>query len=308
MELDTVAARVKAGHPRERPSRIARTGSLTCVRPGVYLDAETWAGLSEEARHLVRMRAAQHVLGPDTRFSHESAAVALGIPVIGGLPRRPSVLVPPDGSKSSSLVRRVHRAASPGQLQRHDGFVLTSTAQAVLDIAATRSPLAGVVAASHVRRHLGMPLDVLQDALAESRPYRGARSIEHALGASTEFSDSPLETLVLVRIRDLGFAEPVQQQEIVARGRSYRVDFSWSDGALVLEADGRVKYEDADLLDERTPEQVFWAEKRRADAISEHVARLTRTTWDDAWSGAALEQQLLTLGVPRIHPPSALTR
>jgi len=308
MDLDTIASRAAIGDPRERPSRLAKAGLLERLRPGVYLDAEAWAKLGEAERHLARMAAARHVLGDRTVFSHESAAVALGIPVLGGLPTRPCVLVEPGGSKSSGLVRRVHRDRGDGVLRRASGFLIPAVSQVVVDLAASRTPLAAVVAVSHARRRLGLPLGVLQAQLGLDRPRRGARSVERALVESTDLSDSVLETLTLVRIRDLGFAEPEQQREVSAGGRRYRVDFAWEDGEIVLEVDGRVKYEDPDLLGERSGAAALWGEKRRADAILSSVRRLVRATWSEVWEGHELERRLLAAGVPRARRPRPLTR
>lgn len=161
---------------------------------------------------------------------------------------------------------------------------------------------------SHARRFLGLSLDVLCGTFDCNRPYRGARLVEQAITASTDLSDSVLESLALVRIRDLGFAEPVQQWEVRVGSDRYRVDFAWEHGAIVLEVDGRAKYENATMLEGRSGAQVVWEEKRREDAIRASAERFARAGWTDAWDGVGLERRLLAAGVPRVRPPRPLTR
>ena len=86
-----------------------------------------------------------------------------------------------------------------------------------------------------------------------------------------------------------------------------RQDFAWEDGRIVLEADGRVKYADAEMLGGRDAAQVLFDEKVREDALREVVDRIARTTWADAWRGAPLERTLLRLGVPHRRPAGRLT-
>ncbi len=306
-ELVPLAALEARGEPRERAPRLAAGGQLVRVRRGFYAAADAWSNADAAARQVVRMRAVQLALGSETVFSHTSAALVHGIPLIGGVPSRPHLTVRVGSSKTSAAAVRTQRDLDPGEIELVDGFRVTALLRTVLDLVACSRPLAGLVAVSHARRFLGLGPERLLEMIERERPFRGARPAERAVLGSTDASDSPLETLVLTRCRDLGFAEPEQQREVAAGRRRYRVDFAWEDGRIVLEADGRGKYEDPELTAGRSPVEVVLAEKRREDAIRRRVERFARVTWADAWDGVGLARVLEDLAVPRTRPPRPLT-
>jgi len=299
MDILTIPHLVAEGRPREQAARLAAADSLRPVRPGMYLAPSVWDSMDEEQRHLARMRAAQLRLGAATVFGMESAALVQGIPVLAGRPGRPCVIVRPGGSRSSSLVRRVHAALAPGELEERNGFVLTSPLRTALDLAATLSPMAGAIALSDVARRFGVTPAAIEAAVDERRRFRGVRRIAFAAGEASRASESPLESLVLVRVRDLGFEEPEQQRTFEVDGLVYRVDFFWAEPGVVLEADGRMKYVGPEAL---------WAEKLREDALRGVVRRFVRTTWEEAWDATALARKLEAAGVRRVRAPRPLTR
>jgi len=299
IELRTPAAGAADGSARERLARAARRGSLDRVRHGFYAEPEEWRAASPDARHLARIRAADAAARGRPVFGGESAALLHGIPLLGGPPIRPVVIVPPGGARSTAPVRRMQRALTRGEITTVAGVVVTTPARTAVDLAFAGPPLRATIAVSHVRRHCGVSLAALSALAAARGAVPGARRAMAALRASTGLADSPLETLVLSRLRDLGFAEPVQQFPVSTIEGEFRVDFAWDDGRLVLEADGRMKYLDEDAL---------WAEKRREDAIRERCAAFARASWDDAWAGSELARKLERLGVPRVRRPRPLTR
>ena len=137
-------------NPGERAAlyRAAARGRFVRVVRGVYVAADYWAGLGFEQRHLARMRAI-HLLRPGTVFSHLSAAIVWGIPVVGGdvdapddahetAPGRGSIQGRPlagvaDGGGAEEplgpVVAVVHApripARPPGQLHRRTGMRMT---------------------------------------------------------------------------------------------------------------------------------------------------------------------------------------
>ena len=288
--------------------RETRRGALARLRPGVYAEGEAWRAAGLEERHLALMRAAQNAARSRLVFSHESAAILHGIPLIGAPPERPRIVVPPGSARSSSLVQRTCRSSGDFDVVALGDLLATDLVTTAVDVAASRSTLGGVVAMSHVRRHAGVPPERIRERIDDRRPFRNARAAERALAESTAGSDSPLESLVMVRCADLGFEAPEQQRPIVVGAGEYRLDFAWRDGRIVLEADGREKYEDERILDGRDPHDVLWQEKLREDAIRARVDAFARTTWAEAWAGAPLAETLARLGVPRVRPARPLTR
>ena len=282
----------------ERLTRAARRGELTRVARGVYAATAAWQAVSPEARH----RALAAVLAPGppgSGFSHETAAALHGIPFVGDWPDRLCSTVAPGSGDSSGVMRRTRLSLDGDDLTTVDGIPVTTSVRTAVDLAMRRSLLAGIVAVSHVR-HLGVTRDAIDAAITARGAAAGVRRARIALARSSAQSESPLESLVLARCEDLGFVPPAQQTEVIGLdGRAYRCDFSWCDGQIIVEADGRGKYRDATMLAGRTPDEVLWAEKRREDAIRPTRRAFIRIGWTDAYRGTELERRLAAVGVPR---------
>lgn len=304
LDAITVAATLAAGESPRVLQREAKRGALTRVAHGHYLPEDAWRAASPEGRHRVRMWAATaSARAAPPVFSHESAAVILGLPLIGTLPDRPHVTVAPGGGKSTRSVRRTQQHLRDDEVVEIDGMRLTAPLRTGVDLAASRSLLTGVVVLAQLRRSHLVSADAIAAELARRRPFRGAARVERALALSTAGSDSALESLVVVRCHDLGFEPPVQQLEVPAGGHRYRVDFAWREGRILAEAEGRAKYVAPDLLRGRSSADVVWEEKLREDLLREHCDTFIRITWADAWDGAGLAAKLLRAGVPRPGRP-----
>ena len=94
-------------------------------------------------------------------------------------------------------------------------------------------------------------------------------------------SESPGESLLRMRLGRMGLS-PAEQVII----GSARVDFLIDD-ALVIEFDGRAKYER-----DGTPAEAHWAEKRRNDMLVERGYEVIHVTWDELWDERALELRI----------------
>ncbi|MBO9578004.1 MAG: hypothetical protein J7480_04460 [Microbacteriaceae bacterium] len=230
-----------------------------------------------------------------------------GIPILGQWPGTVRTTVPRGGGWSSGVVERTHRRLAPEDIVELDhGVRATSVERTLVDLGATRSALSAIVAISHARRG-GTSLESIEAALVRAGRMVGVGKARIAVQGSVAGSDSPLETLVVVRCRDLGFAAPEQQRAVRGvDGGMYWVDFAWRDGAILGEADGKLKYRAVE--GRPTPAEVLWSEKRREDAIRQRCGAFLRVGWDDAWHGAGLELRLLEAGVPRVRLPRPLTR
>jgi hypothetical protein len=90
---------------------------------------------------------------------------------------------------------------------------------------------------------------------------------------ASPLAESPLESLTRLCVLDAGLPPPQLQARIVdpADGWSCRVDMLWRQQRVVLEADGRVKYTDAEL----------WHEKRRQHRLERLGYRVVRAIWAD---------------------------
>jgi len=284
--------------------RGAARRELVRIAPGAYVSHREWLEAEESDRHRAIARAVQARASVPLVFSHESAAAFHGIPIIGEWPDWATVTVRRGGGDRSAAVRRVHRSlAAEDVVTGPGGLRITSVERTVIDLAANRGTLSSVIACSHAR-HAGLSVERIDAAIARAGRMPGIRAVRAALRQSSEHSESPLETLVLIRCRDLGFAEPEQQRVMLGTdGVRYRVDFAWRDGAIVLEADGKLKYRSEP--GRPTPFDVLWAEKRREDAIRGRGPVFVRASWEDAWHGDGLERLLVGAGVPRRRMPLA---
>lgn len=307
-ELILVRDALSNGTTPQQIHRLERAGELVRIRPGAYLPTQVWASLRPEARLRVRVIAAHHCLPGMPIFSHESAAVLQGIPLVGALPERAHVLVGASAPRSTPTLLRTSRRLSAADVASTDGILATSPLVTGLDLAATRTRLGGAMALSDIQHRLGVGLEELEARVEAARPFRGVRRIDEALRLSSPQCESPLESLVFVRCDELGFPRPEQQRRVDTAIGHFFVDFSWDDGQIVLEADGFGKYLDPALLGDRATAERVMAEKAREDAIRAVVRAFGRTTWRDAYAGAPLGRELERLGVPRIRRPIVISR
>jgi uncharacterized protein DUF559 len=108
------------------------------------------------------------------------------------------------------------------------------------------------------------------------RGTRGSRRALEVLALADPRIESPLESLIHLALYDSGFALPEPQTWLRgADGKRYRVDFFWPDFGLILEADGRGKYSDDQL----------WDEKKREVALTRAGYRVVRVRWADLGAG-----------------------
>ncbi|WBU37676.1 hypothetical protein [Homoserinibacter sp. YIM 151385] len=291
----------RIGAPRSLQSR-RHAGELHRIRRDAYIDRETWAALDPAGRHLARMRAVAASARTEPLFSHESAAIAWGIPLVGVSLARVHVEVPAESAaRSRGDVVRHRREHRHGASQRARGLRVTSRIETLLDLAADRPHPVAVVAADHLLAAAPDP-DALRAVILEEiegrRPFRGARPAEAALRQATGLAESPLESLCMVRFAELGITMPEQQVEfLLDDGERGRVDFFWRREGVVLEADGWRKLEDPELLAGRMPAEALRDEKRREDAIRRRCRTFVRVEWDDVWHGHGLRRKLENTGL-----------
>ena len=278
----TLADARRVGLDPRRLYAAERRGALARVRPGAFVRATVWAGMTPEERHVVRVRAAATTLH-DPVFSHESAAAAWGMPLLGDVAdvhiARPRAR---GGSSWSGVVQ--HESVDEPKAVRHGGVLVTPVVDTVLDLAATRPFAAAVVVADHALRSGLVAADRLVAAATERQRRRGGRRALVVARFADPRAESPGESLSRARIHELGLPAPALQRRLRDRdGVIGRVDFWWSSLRLVGEFDGRLKYRAGGGVDDpRPPEERVWAEKLREDRLRAAGARVARWTWADA--------------------------
>ena len=286
---------------------------LTRVRRGVYVRSDDWPGTEREARHYVRMQAVVTAMRTQPIFSHASAAVIWGIPVVGRFDGVHIAAGSRSGRRSRfGLIWHNHRLGDADVVE-FAGHLVTSLERTLWDLACTSpmpaavaaidagiavrlaSPLGGVVA--------GMPRAALLDSFAARGAARGSRRA----GIAAEFGDgrsgSPGESISRWNMHALGFPAPELQVPFArADGGRDIVDFDWPEFGVFGEFDGRGKYLRDEFTGGRPIEDVVYAEKQREDRVRRHRPRGIRWGWSVASEPAALARELRAGGLPQGRP------
>ncbi|MDH2443900.1 hypothetical protein QDR37_08095 [Amnibacterium sp. CER49] len=279
----------------ERPDRTAGTG-LERVRRGVY--AIAGADQDAAARYRRHVLAADRTLAGPRLFSHESAAVLLGLPVLCW-PREVHLLEERRSGGRSQLDIRRHcvglERADPVWI---DGVLVTSPARTVFDLALARPFVdAVVVADAALRLHPGVR-EQLSDIAEWYGHRRGHARLARVLAFANGLSGSPGESVSRVQIHESGFIAPMLQFEVVTGGRSEFGDFGWPEVRALGEFDGEVKYREDRYRLGGSVEDVVVREKNRENRMRRVMPRFARWDWRDLRAGR-LERILVAAGVPK---------
>ncbi|WP_065963897.1 hypothetical protein [Curtobacterium sp. UCD-KPL2560] len=301
--------------PAERRSlqRQVRRGTLVAVRPGALVDPADVAGLRPEEQHLLLVRATAPRIVPPLVLSDRSAAAAHGLPFVGPTPDRVEVRDPRRSRTETTArlrVRPVRQRTSTGtdrwsgtppfRPADFAGVVVEPLVDVLVEVASTEpllSALPMIDAALHDRRILP---EMLVDEL-RSADWKGHAKVAAAVEMGSAASGSPAESVCRVRFRQLGLAQPVQQHRFVRPGhRDAVVDFWFPDHGVVVEVDGRAKYEDDAMLAGRSTAEAHWQEKQREDFVRSFAAvrRVVRVTWADLMDPERLRAALVRAGLP----------
>lgn len=264
------------------------------VARGTYAPAVLWRELTPWDRYLARVHAVA-AARPGCVFSHESAAVLLGLPVIGE-PADVHVLAGPAATGGDRGGLRVHTTHDAREVLVADGISLTTAAECAVDIARSRHEAVGLsVADAALRTHPELSPEMLVARNEARASSRGRRRARWALHRATADAESTLESVSRAVIEWLGYPEPALQT-VFDRDRS---DFWWPDARTVGEADGDLKYDGrfgdaSSLLRNR---RLRDARLRQAGA-----RRVAHWGWSDAVEYASLDGILSGAGLRRVRP------
>lgn len=267
---------------REQPDRASQRAvwkattddRLVRLVNGVYLPADRWSELDDRGRHLQVMRAVTVQRDRRLVFSHRSAAVAWGLPLLGALGLDAHVVASRAGGGRSDdhLVR--HCVDIPLESLFIDGLEVTSLPRTIVDIARSSGFVEGLIVADAALAGVAVPglglRSVTKLDLAREIPGPGSRGVAFARSV-VEFADhrsgSPLESTSRASMATAGLSRPRLQHEFNDADGRMIVDFWWPEWGVVGEADGRSKYEDPRFRNGRSLEQVLVDEKWREDRI-----------------------------------------
>lgn len=252
----TVAAEVRAG-------RWQRVGV------GAYVPTGSVPTRGERA--LARIAAVHQRLPGSHWFSHESAALVWGLPVW----RVPEVThlrqTGRPGSTRDRALRRHTGPVPPGHLIEAAGLPVTSIELTAVDCARTCGPLEALVVADAALRAGGrreLMLELLAPLAGRRGVIRARAVLEHADPGAESAQETATRHLLLVA----GLPVPVTQLQVATRLGTFWADLGLPDAGLLLEYDGRVKYQEP---------QAWLHEKRRHDALVEAGWTVLRVTKED---------------------------
>jgi very-short-patch-repair endonuclease len=263
--------------------RLIRAGTWSAPHRGVV----AVMGLVDKDRHTLAATAAALLRGGCV--SGWSAAMLHGLPLIHELAAVVLTAAAPArmGARAGILVRSAALPAT--HVTTWHGVSITTVARTVVDLArADRA--AGLVAADAVLRERVVGPNELARVIEQISGWPGARAGRDVVELASPLAESPLESLTRLAVIDAGLPSP----ELQARVGRYRVDFLWRAERVIVEADGRVKYDRDEL----------WREKVRQESLERLGFRVVRVLWDDITLRPAETIQRIRRALGRAPRPS----
>ncbi len=263
-------------------ARAVRDDVLVRVRHGSYAFADQCRALRPEARHLLLGRAAMRRLR-DVALSHVTAAIAHGMDVWDvDLDRAHVTRVGPGAGRTEPDLVHHEGTVTDAALTTTYGVPATSPVRAALETAALVGTERGLVTVSS-GLHLGL-FD--QEDLAAQHEVMMRWPGAQPLHLVTRLADHTHESAGEVRTAYLfwraGLPRPVAQYDVHdVYGRFIgRVDFAWPQHRLIVEFDGRSKYQQH-LREGESATDVVLREKAREDRLREAGWVVVRLVWSD---------------------------
>lgn len=273
--------------------RAADRGVWERLHPGAYVLRSEWTSTSAAQRHRVLVTSYLRSHPATVVVSDRSAVAMHRLPWIGEFGSR-VVVTDPDRDRGQ-VKPTVQRRGSAGRVPASivvDDVLVGTLAETAVDVALHEHPWRAIVVLDAVLRR-GISKDDVRAALDERGPRGRARAVVLIEVADGE-SESAGESITRWGAHVLGAPTPVLQQEFahdeVLRDR---VDLWYPEQGVIVEFDGRVKYEGGAA-------ESLWDEKRREDRLRRRrgVNGLVRVTWRDSMPAGQLPRLLNDGGIP----------
>ncbi|ROP65987.1 hypothetical protein [Curtobacterium sp. ZW137] len=301
-DVELIRTSTLFGAERRAAERAAQRGQLLRVRSGVLVRPRALDGLRPADRHLLLVRASLPRVTQGSVVGWLSASSVHGLPSFGAWPAKVHLLDPTTAMTTVTAWFVRHGVARHpfGTPTEVCGIPVTDLVRTVVDVAATRPLLNALPAVDHVLRDRVIDRSVLIAAVDTVGPKAHARA-RTAVEMGSALSGSPAESICRVRFRQVGAPEPVQQHEFARPGdRRAVVDFWFPDQGVVVEVDGRAKYEDTAMLAGASTADAHWREKQREDFVRsfDGVRGFVRLTWADLMDPEVVRAKLARAGIP----------
>jgi very-short-patch-repair endonuclease len=253
-----------------------------------YAERTEWLALSKEAQHCdlctcVAKRRKKLIL------TGQSACAAFGVPRLDFFETRPHGTS--EIFRETDDIVRWHFGPCDPDVAVINGLLVASPIRTICDLAKCDSPESLLVSINHCLFHELFSKERLTAELEKRTRMKGKALLKQVLRYTTPKCESPLETIAWIALYNAGFTMP-QQQVVIHDNGSFvaRVDMYWElrGRKVVLELDGRIKYEIKDNLIE---------EKRREDKLRDMGYEVIRADWGMVKKGE-LVQKLMKKEIP----------
>lgn len=305
--LDLIVVREGSHSSGERSAlgRDVARALFTRVRKGVYAERVGFASLTIEQQHVVRMRAVAESTAAPVLFSHHSAGVVHGLPVLWRRLERPH-------TTSTTAAKRGHAGiaghvfpVNHEEVVRIGSLWVTSIGRTVVDIAGG-SPFGEGLMAADAALLAGVPRTVLEHAIELAGPRQSIRRITDVVAVAHPGAEGANESMSRSNLIHLGFEPPELQYELWDdRGFVAFLDFFFRRFRVGGEADGLKKFLDPALAPAGAGRTVV-NEKLREDRVLPLVAGLARWGWPEATNALLLQQKLARSGVFPASPRATI--
>ncbi|HZC72320.1 MAG TPA: hypothetical protein VE442_16615 [Jatrophihabitans sp.] len=211
-----------------------------------YLDARR--------RHAIASAAAA-LLRPGQVVSGRSAAILHGLPTTH-VPQAPELTVAPPTTLGRRGSAHLYSATlGLDEVTTWYGTPVTTVGRTLVDTA-RHNARDGLMAADAALRARLVNREQISAALRAATGWPGVRRAREVLPLASPRAESALESVVRLTLYDAGFPTPELQVEVSdpKLQRVYRVDLLLREMRMIIEADGKGKYTDAELWNEKVRE------------------------------------------------------
>jgi hypothetical protein len=263
---------------------LLRRGTWDAPARGVY--APALDGDDVGAAHAVAVAARARRFEGRHAACGLSAALVLGVPILGRPPTVPQLVRAPRGPNDTAGAPGLHVA----RLDNDDvvecrGVLVTSPARTAVDVARTRPFRDAVVVADAVLQ-AGVPRTELERVLDRCSRWPGVVAARRVVAFADERAESPLESLDRVAFAEGDLPRPLTQVNIYAPNGLWlaRSDFAFEAQRTVVEPDGLAKYRIPDGRPVPTwVDDALVKEKERETGIRRCGLEVVRNDWDEAF-------------------------